>query len=60
MAEQLVIALATVNSHKSVILEHCRNRWAVDDIELLDYHWLRQLCALCATVGAWVGDQGSL
>ncbi|MEZ4683685.1 MAG: CRISPR-associated ring nuclease [Caldilineaceae bacterium] len=33
VAEQLVIALATVNSHKSVILEHCRNRWAVDDDE---------------------------
>lgn len=46
VAEQLVITQATVNSHKTVILDQCRTVWAVEDDETLDYHWLRDRFAL--------------
>lgn len=46
VAEQLVISLATVNSHKTVILDHCRNSWQVEADEVIDYHWLRDRFAL--------------
>jgi CRISPR-associated protein Csx14 len=47
VADELAITVATVNSHKTVILDHCRTVWAVaDDEATLDYHWLRDRFAL--------------
>ncbi|MCB0086229.1 MAG: response regulator transcription factor [Caldilineaceae bacterium] len=46
VAERLSIAVATVNSHKSVILDHCRNVWKLEADEAIDYHWLRDRFAL--------------
>lgn len=41
VAEQLVISLKTVDSHKSVILAECRNAWGLEEDERLTYHFLR-------------------
>ncbi len=40
-AEKLCIKLATVDSHKTPILDACRNVWAIPDDLRLDYHFLR-------------------
>jgi CRISPR-associated protein Csx14 len=41
-AEALSISLKTVDSHKTQILEVCRNEWAVLPETRLDYHFLRE------------------
>ncbi len=41
VAEELSIALVTVNSHKTVLLDLCRNTWNIPPKEHLDYHFLR-------------------
>ncbi|GAB4193360.1 MAG: CRISPR-associated ring nuclease [Roseiflexaceae bacterium] len=40
VAKELSISLKTVDSHKSVIFQLCRNVWELAD-EHLTYHWLR-------------------
>jgi len=54
VAEELTITMATVNTHKTTILDECRNAWALDPDERLDYHFLRE------KFGPFVGrmDQG--
>lgn len=41
VAEHLSISLKTVDSHKSVILDVCRNEWQMAPGTRLDYHFLR-------------------
>ncbi len=41
VAERLMISLKTVDSHKTVILELCRNEWQIPPGTRLDYHFLR-------------------
>jgi CRISPR-associated protein Csx14 len=41
VADELHIALVTVNTHKTALLEYCHNAWNVTDEERLDYHFLR-------------------
>jgi CRISPR-associated protein Csx14 len=41
VANELHIALVTVNSHKTALLDYCHNAWTVPDEERLDYHFLR-------------------
>jgi CRISPR-associated protein Csx14 len=41
VAETLHISLATVDSHKTPILDACRNTWNVPPEMWLDYHFLR-------------------
>ena len=41
VAEQLVVSLATVHSHKTAILAACRQVWEIDETVSLDYHFLR-------------------
>lgn len=42
VAEELSITMATVNTHKTTILDECRNAWGFDTDEWLDYHFLRE------------------
>jgi len=42
VAEQLVVSLATVNTHKSAILAACRQVWGIDEGTPLDYHFVRE------------------
>ncbi|MEZ4710100.1 MAG: CRISPR-associated ring nuclease [Caldilineaceae bacterium] len=42
VAEALHITMATVNSHKTAILDECRIAWSIPETEWLDYHFLRQ------------------
>ncbi|MBL7064100.1 MAG: histidine kinase [Anaerolineae bacterium] len=39
-AESLCITLKTVDSHKTVVLDECRNAWGVPEDTQLDYHFL--------------------
>lgn len=41
VAEELSIALVTVNTHKTALLGLCRNAWNIPTEERLDYHFLR-------------------
>jgi len=41
VAEELHIVLATVNSHKTALLDYCHSAWSIPDEERLDYHFLR-------------------
>ncbi|MCX7839380.1 MAG: CRISPR-associated ring nuclease [Anaerolineae bacterium] len=41
VAERLCISLKTVDSHKTVILDLCRNEWQMAPGTRLDYHFLR-------------------
>lgn len=40
VADELCIALVTVNTHKTVLLSHCHAAWNIPDQERLDYHFL--------------------
>ena len=42
VAEQLHIGRKTVDSHKTVILDHCRNVWSIPDARWLDYHFIAE------------------
>ncbi len=42
VAESLCITLKTVDSHKTVVLDECRNAWGVPEDTQLDYHFLRE------------------
>ena len=42
VAEDLVISIKTVNSHKTVIMSLCRAAWDVPDSTYLSYHFLRE------------------
>lgn len=42
VAEYLNISLRTVDAHKSVILDLCRNEWLIPTGGRLDYHFLRE------------------
>ncbi|MBE3561039.1 MAG: histidine kinase [Ktedonobacteraceae bacterium] len=42
VAEKLCITLTTVNSHKTILLSHCRNTWGISSDEWLDYRFLRE------------------
>jgi CRISPR-associated protein Csx14 len=46
VAERLHIVLGTVNDHKTMILQECRNVWDLPPDERIDYHWLREQFAL--------------
>lgn len=49
VAEEMVITLSTVHSHKTVILAECRNAWELPETERLDYHFLaHKFAAFCA------------
>jgi CRISPR-associated protein Csx14 len=41
VADQLGIALKTLDSHKTVIFAHCRTAWALSDAFKVDYHFLK-------------------
>jgi CRISPR-associated protein Csx14 len=41
VAGELCITLVTVNTHKTALLSHCRNAWAIPLQEHLDYHFLQ-------------------
>ena len=41
VAAELSIASATVNTHKTALLDHCHNAWNIPLAERLDYHFLR-------------------
>ena len=38
----LNISMATVNAHKTPILDECRNAWQIEPDEWLDYHFIRE------------------
>jgi CRISPR-associated protein Csx14 len=40
VANELHIALVTVNSHKTALLDYCHSAWTIPDEERLDYHFL--------------------
>jgi CRISPR-associated protein Csx14 len=40
VADELCIALVTVNTHKTALLNLCHNAWNIPDKERLDYHFL--------------------
>jgi CRISPR-associated protein Csx14 len=40
VAKELHIVLATVNSHKTALLDYCHSAWSIPDEERLDYHFL--------------------
>lgn len=42
VAEQLVVSLATVNTHKTAILAMCREVWCIDEGAALDYRFIRE------------------
>ncbi len=42
VAEKLVITLKTVDSHKTPILDECRNAWGLPPDEHIDYHFVRE------------------
>jgi len=42
VAERLNVTLSTVNTHKTVILDACRNAWRIPPHERLDYHFVRE------------------
>ncbi|MBW7886061.1 MAG: histidine kinase [Caldilineaceae bacterium] len=42
VADELMIGLSTVNSHKTVILAECRAAWEIGDKTRLDYRFLRE------------------
>ncbi len=42
VAAVLHVTLSTVNAHKTAILAECRNVWAIDDGERLDFHFIAQ------------------
>lgn len=42
VAEELVISVKTVNSHKTVILAECRNVWALPESTWLDYRFIAE------------------
>lgn len=50
VAEALHIKLTTVDSHKTPILDACRNAWNLPDDMWLDYHYLRE------KFGPFMGD----
>ncbi len=41
-AEQLHINLKTIDAHKTVILNECRNEWAFESDQRLNYHFLQE------------------
>ena len=41
VADQLGIALKTLDSHKTAIFSHCRNEWALSETFKVDYHFLK-------------------
>lgn len=41
VADRLVITVKTVDAHKTVILDECRNAWDLPHNEWLTYHFLR-------------------
>ena len=42
VADELVITVKTVNSHKTVILAECRNAWDMDETAWLDYRFIAE------------------
>jgi CRISPR-associated protein Csx14 len=42
VADKLVIAIKTVDSHKTSLLNHCRNIWNIPEREYLSYHFFRE------------------
>lgn len=42
VAEELCVTLKTVDSHKTVILAHCRAAWELPPDHWLDYHFIRE------------------
>ena len=52
VAEALCITLVTVDSHKTVILDECRNAWQMEEGAYLNYHFLRE------KFGRFCGDMG--
>lgn len=42
VADELVISVKTVNSHKTVILAECRNAWALPESTWLDYRFIAE------------------
>ena len=40
VADELVISVKTVNSHKTIILAECRNAWDMDESAWLDYRFI--------------------
>lgn len=50
VADNLCITVATVNTHKSTIYQHCRAAWELPDGEPRHYSWLREKFARFLTV----------
>jgi CRISPR-associated protein Csx14 len=42
VAENLVISIKTVNSHKTVILAECRSAWGMPESTWLDFHFIAE------------------
>ena len=42
VAERLVVTVKTVDAHKTVILDECRNAWNLPEGGWLTYHFLRE------------------
>ncbi|GJM40641.1 MAG: histidine kinase [Ardenticatenaceae bacterium] len=42
VADELVISLKTVNSHKTIILAECRNAWGMQESAWLDYRFIAE------------------
>lgn len=41
VAAELYLSLATIHTHKTVLLQLCHNAWGIDPDEYLDYHFLQ-------------------
>ncbi len=58
VAEKLVITLKTVDSHKTPILDECRNAWGLEPDEYISYHFVHEHFAPCLPVmRRWLGEK---
>lgn len=53
VAEKLFISIKTVDTHKTIILAHCKSAWALPDKTRLDFHFLKD------KFGAFISDYTS-
>ncbi|GCF10229.1 CRISPR-associated ring nuclease [Dictyobacter arantiisoli] len=42
VANELTLSEPTIHSHKTILLQHCRNAWNIPVAEPLDYHFIYQ------------------
>ncbi len=57
VAEAMGITLKTVDTHKTPILDECRNAWALEPGEYISYHFVREHFRPCVReMRRWLGE----